>query len=241
VDNSLLTTYLARLHAGGVIPLEEPAKVADGLVRDGILTFFQAEQLLQGQWRRFSIGKYKVLERIGAGRTAGIYLCEHGSTHRRVAVKVLPTALADDPAAVERFYREARALAALNHPNIVRAYDIDQIDKLYFLVMEYVDGPSLQYITEKRGPMAVKRLRETQRSSAFLFGSGTTCLQGTPCATISPSNSSDEVPRYSSTGPPTTAGNRLSTCGTFCCRVDLDWQGPTRQYPSSNVARSASL
>ena len=71
----------------------------------------------------------------------------------RAAVKVLPVARANDPASLERFYREARVLAALSHPNIVRAYDIDQEDNLHFLVMEYVDGSSLQDITEKCGPM----------------------------------------------------------------------------------------
>src|SRR5262249_26689149 len=72
---------------------------------------------------------------------------------RRAAVKVLPAAKAADPAALERFYREARAVAALDHPNIVRAYDIDQEDNLHFLVMEYVDGSSLQEIVRRGGPL----------------------------------------------------------------------------------------
>ena len=83
-----------------------------------------------------------------------VYLCEHKLMRRRVAVKVLPTAKADDPSALERFIREARAVAALDHPNIVRAYDIDQDEKLHFLVMEHVDGSSLQEIIKKNGPMA---------------------------------------------------------------------------------------
>src|SRR5262249_53267008 len=66
---------------------------------------------------------------------------------------VLPTAKATDPSSLERFYREARAVAALDHQNIVRAYDIDQDDNLHFLVMEYVDGSSLQDIIRKTGPM----------------------------------------------------------------------------------------
>src|SRR5206468_1458862 len=54
---------------------------------------------------------------------------------------------------LDRFHREARAVAALDHPNIVRAYDIDQHEKLHFLVMEYVDGNSLQDIIARHGPM----------------------------------------------------------------------------------------
>jgi serine/threonine protein kinase len=132
---------------------DQPGKLAGFLVRDGILTRFQAEQFLQGRWRRFNIGKYKVLERIGSGGMGSVYLCEHKFMRRRAAVKVLPTAKASDPASLERFYREARAVAALDHPNIVRAYDIDHEENLHFLVMEYVDGSSLQDIVKKIGPL----------------------------------------------------------------------------------------
>src|SRR5215467_16119130 len=107
--------------AAGQMPAD-PAKLAIQLVRDGILTHFQAEQFLQGKWRRFTIGKYKVLERLGSGGMGSVYLCEHKFMRRRVAVKVLPAAKAEDQASLERFYREARAAAALDHPNIVRAY-----------------------------------------------------------------------------------------------------------------------
>jgi serine/threonine protein kinase len=117
------------------------------------LTHFQAEQFLQGKWRRFTIGKYKVLDRIGIGGMGSVYLCEHKFMRRLAAVKVLHVARAQDPSALERFYREARAVAALDHPNIVRAYDIDQEDGLHYLVMEYVDGSSLQEIVKQEGQL----------------------------------------------------------------------------------------
>src|SRR5205814_1319009 len=152
LDDKRLEAYLDRVRAGGGLPAE-PTKLAGLLVGDGILTLFQAEQFLQGRWRRFTIGKYKVLERIGTGGMGSVYLCEHKFMRRRAAVKVLPISHSNDPSALERFYREARAVAALDHPNIVRAYDIDQEDKLHFLVMEYVDGASLQEIIKRTGPM----------------------------------------------------------------------------------------
>jgi serine/threonine protein kinase len=152
LDERRLDAYLETYTATEALPAE-PARLAGILVRDGLLTHFQAEQFLLGKWRRFTIGKYKVLERLGAGGMGSVYLCEHKLMRRRVAVKVLPTAKADDPAALERFYREARAVAALDHPNIVRAYDIDQDDKLHFLVMEHVDGSNLQEIVKKSGPL----------------------------------------------------------------------------------------
>src|SRR5438128_636348 len=152
VDDKRLDAAVAKLRAAGTPP-KEPGKLAGVLVRDGILTRFQAEQFLQGKWRRFTIGKYKVLERIAAGGMGSVYLCEHKFMRRRAAVKILPEARASDPSALERFYREARAVAALDHPNIVRAYNIDQGNNLHFLVMEYVDGSSLQDLVKKSGPL----------------------------------------------------------------------------------------
>jgi serine/threonine protein kinase len=156
VEDKRLTAYADKLRADNAFPADAKALSAQ-MIRDGILTHFQAEQILLGKWRRFNIGKYKVLERLGSGGMGSVYLCEHKLMRRRVAVKVLPTAKAADPSALERFYREARAVAALDHPNIVRAYDIDEDDKLHFLVMEHVDGSSLQDIIKKTGPMDYNR------------------------------------------------------------------------------------
>src|SRR6185437_14147344 len=166
VEDKRLTTYLDKLRASQPLT-SEPGRLAGLLVRDGMLTHFQAEQFLQGKWKRFTIGKYKVLERLGAGGMGSVYLCEHKLLRRRVAVKVLPTAKAEDSSSLERFYREARAVAALDHPNIVRAYDIDQDDKLHFLVMEHVDGSSLQDIVKKNGPMDVLRATHYIRQAAL--------------------------------------------------------------------------
>src|SRR5256714_3571791 len=96
-----------------------------------------------------------------------VYLCEHKLMRRRVAVKVLPQAKAEDSSSLERFYREARAVAALDHPNIVRAYDIDQDDTLHFLVMEHVDGSSFQEIIRRTGPMDVLRAAHYIRQAAL--------------------------------------------------------------------------
>src|SRR6516164_598655 len=156
LDKKRLDAYMDKVRASASVP-SDPAKLSGLMVRDGLLTYFQAEQLMLGKWRRFSIGKYKVLERLGSGGMGSVYLCEHKLMRRRVAVKVLPTAKAADPSSLERFYREARAVAAVDHPNIVHAYDIDQDENLHFLVMEYVDGPSLQDIVRRSGPLPVER------------------------------------------------------------------------------------
>src|SRR5579872_1215631 len=166
VEDRRLDAHVQKLRADGPLP-PDPTALAVLLVRDGVLTHFQAEQFLQGKWRRFTIGKYKVLERLGSGGMGSVYLCEHKLMRRRVAIKVLPTAKAEDAASLERFYREARAVAALDHPNIVRAYDIDQDDKLHFLVMEHVDGASLQEIVKKVGPMDPIRAAHYMRQAAL--------------------------------------------------------------------------
>src|SRR5207302_1939132 len=121
------------------------------------LTCFQAEQLLQGRWRGFTLGKYRILERLGAGGMSSVYLGEHLLMRRRVAIKVLPVALAEDPWFVQQFYREAQAIGALDHPHVVRAHDVDRERELHFLVLEYVDGANLQQIVSKQGPLAISR------------------------------------------------------------------------------------
>ena len=156
VDENKLATYLQRRQmARGLSP--DPREFADELVRDGIVTYFQAEQFLLGKWRGFTIGKFKLLERVGVGGMGQVFLCEHMFMKRRVAVKVLPPAKAEQPAALGRFYREARAAGGLDHPNIVRTHDIDQDGNLHFIVMDYVDGPNLLDIVKKFGPMDLRR------------------------------------------------------------------------------------
>jgi serine/threonine protein kinase len=144
-----------------------PRQVANQLVAAGLVTQFQAEQFLLGKWRGFTIGKYKVLERLGFGGNGTVYLCEHLVVKRRVAVKVLPLAKAANPGALGRFYREARASGVLNHPNLVKAHDVDQENGLHFLVMEYVDGASLQELVVKTGPLLVARAANYIKQAAL--------------------------------------------------------------------------
>jgi serine/threonine protein kinase len=164
-DEKRLDAFMQKMRAGN-FPTE-PAKLAGLLIQDSVITNFQAENILAGKWRRFSIGKYKVLEKLGSGGFAQVYLCEHKLMRRRVAVKVLPIAKAKDSSALDRFLREARAVAALDHPNIVHAYDIDQDADLHFLVMEYVDGCNLQEIVKATGPLSVLRACHYIRQSAL--------------------------------------------------------------------------
>jgi eukaryotic-like serine/threonine-protein kinase len=80
-----------------------------------------------------------------------VYLAEHIHLHRRVAIKVLPAKLASDQSGVQRFYREARAVAALDHPNVVRAYDVAFESNAHFLVLEYIQGQTLEDLLAEAG------------------------------------------------------------------------------------------
>jgi serine/threonine protein kinase len=175
LDDTRLSAYLANTRTTGALP-SEPAEAAGLLVRDGILTQFQAEQLLLGKWRGFTIGSFKVLERIGVGRITCVYLCEHPALRRRLAVKVLPTTRNNDPVVVERFYRECRILASLDHPNIVQVHIVAECDKYHYLGMEYIDGSSLEQIVEQWGPLDATRAAHYLRQAAL--GLQHVCEQG---------------------------------------------------------------
>jgi serine/threonine protein kinase len=132
---------------------DEPQACANVLVRDGLLTAFQARQLLAGKFRGFVLGAYKILRPIGQGGMGTVFLAEHSSLKRMVALKVLSADKAKDQLGIERFYREARAAAALDHPNIVRLHDVSQGAGAHFLVMEYVEGKDLQSLMADTGPL----------------------------------------------------------------------------------------
>jgi len=174
VQPERLRDSLRRLGPDAFLP---PGPLSEQLVRDGVLTGYQARQLLQGKWRGFLFaGRYRVLELIGKGGVSSVFLCEDLSLERKVAVKVLSSRTAADPSMLARFLREAQAVAALDHPNIVRTHDIDLEGERPFLVLEYVDGSSLQEIVDRHGPMdpgrAAHYVRQAARGLHHLYRAG---------------------------------------------------------------------
>jgi eukaryotic-like serine/threonine-protein kinase len=166
VPSDRLDEELARLQREGT-PLQNIEQLSSALLKAGLLTKFQSKQIKMGRYKRFEIAeKYRLLELLGVGGMGAVYLCEHMFMKRLVALKVLPVEKLQDPSALHRFYREARAVAALDHPNIVRAYDIDKFEAIHFLVMEYVDGASVQEIVARYGPISVNRAMNYVAQSA---------------------------------------------------------------------------
>ncbi len=127
--------------------------VAAHLVDQGLITQWQAAKLLDGKYRGFFLGKYKLLKHLGSGGMSSVYLAEHTMLHRLRAIKVLPRKRVHDSSYLQRFLLEAQAIARLDDPNIVRAYDVDNDDDTYYIVMEYVEGETLSSIVRRDGPM----------------------------------------------------------------------------------------
>ncbi|HKB03466.1 MAG TPA: serine/threonine-protein kinase [Gemmataceae bacterium] len=119
------------------------------LVTHKLLTEYQAALLLRGHSEGFFLDQYRILELLAKGRMAGVYKAVHASG-QVVAIKVLPASKARDPEVLARFRREARLLTRLDHSNVVRAFQLGESAGKHFLVMEYLDGDTLDEFLEKR-------------------------------------------------------------------------------------------
>ena len=100
-------------------------------------------------------GDYHIIRRIGSGATADVFLAEQRSLGRRVALKILKQDLAKDETCLRRFVREARAIAALNHPGLVQIYQTDCHDGYWFIAQEYIQGETLQQEIQRVGALPV--------------------------------------------------------------------------------------
>ena len=90
------------------------------------------------------LGRYEIHSKIGEGGMGEVYLAEDTRLRRKVALKILPVNVAADRVRMERFVQEAKAASALNHPNIITIYEIDQTESGHFIAIEYIDGQTLR-------------------------------------------------------------------------------------------------
>jgi beta-lactam-binding protein with PASTA domain/predicted Ser/Thr protein kinase len=116
-------------------------------------------------------GRYRIVRKLGAGGMADVYLAEDQELGRRVAIKILNGRHANDDQFIERFRREAKNAAALNHPNIVSIYDRGEAEDTYYIAMEYLDGRSLKELIVGHGPAPINVAIEYARQilSALRF------------------------------------------------------------------------
>ncbi len=104
--------------------------------------------------------RYEIIRSIGEGGMANVYLAQDTILDRQVAVKILRGDLAEDEKFVRRFQREAISASSLNDPNIVEVYDVGEDDGKYFIVMEYVQGPTLKQLIKKRGSLTLPEAQD---------------------------------------------------------------------------------
>lgn len=140
-----------------------PVRFAQLLYRHNLLTDYQREMVVSGEWRHLLMGNYRLLEVIGSGGMGTVYKAEHCLLKRKVAIKVVPVEDDLHPSIRQRFYSEMRALAELSHPNIVAALDagevtggVDRAGAIY-LVLELVSGGDLERYVQDNGPCSVSQ------------------------------------------------------------------------------------
>ena len=132
----------------------DPQALAGRLVEEQILTEFQARRLMREKVHGLVVGRYVILDRLGAGSKGRVFRAQHRLMGRVVALKVIAPHIASRASSIARFHREMRVIGRLDHPNVIRAFDADQIGELLYIVMEYVPGRSLDRVLEERGPIA---------------------------------------------------------------------------------------
>lgn len=133
----------------------EPRALARELLNSGWITAYQANQLLQGRGAELVLGPYLLLERLGEGGMGEVFKARHQLMNRTVALKIIRKERLAYPEAVQRFHREIRLAAQLDHPHLVRAHDAAQVGGLSFLVMEFAEGADLHRLVQKSGPLPV--------------------------------------------------------------------------------------
>jgi len=166
-NNLVLAEDWEKLSAGDrgrLTNCRDRSQLLEMLVDRGLLTPYQSDRIAAGKLFGLILGHYRVLERIGAGGMGIVFKGEHVRLRQKVAIKVLPLFMSRDQSArnLLRFNAEVRAIAQLNHPNIVRAFDAGEVASpdedgpiLHYYVMDYIEGRDLEEHVRAKGPLHV--------------------------------------------------------------------------------------
>jgi serine/threonine-protein kinase len=145
----------------------DPRALAKDLIQRGWLTAFQVNKLLQGKGQDLVLGQYILIERLGQGGMGEVFKARHSSLDRIVALKIIRRDLTAKAEAVRRFHREIQSVAKLSHPNIVMAFDANQVGEIHYLAMEFVEGTDLGRLVKAKGPMKVREACDAIRQGAL--------------------------------------------------------------------------
>lgn len=130
------------------------------MLEEGYLTEAQIKAVQEAEKSALvgrRIGRFQTLSSLGSGGMGAVYKAEHLGLGRMVALKVLPDSVAGDDEYVERFLREARAVAQLVHENIVQVYDVGRASGIYYIAMEFVEGTNVLKLLDEGTPLPVPR------------------------------------------------------------------------------------
>ncbi len=126
-------------------------QLVDWLVEKELLTEFQGEALLAGHVGPFMLGPYRVSEQVHASRSGGIFRAQHVEFNQPVSLKVFPSSLGEDPEMLARMGREVRICVALEHPNVVRSFQVGKLGNVYYLALEALRGETLKTKLDREG------------------------------------------------------------------------------------------
>lgn len=135
--------------------------------RRGWLTAFQIKEIFRGRGRELTLGPYVFLDLLGEGGMGRVYKARHTRLGRDVAVKVIRKEKLKHPAAEERFRHEVEALGKMEHPNVVKVFNADQVGDTHYYEMEYIDGTDLTKLVRERGPLPIAEACEYIRQAAL--------------------------------------------------------------------------
>jgi tRNA A-37 threonylcarbamoyl transferase component Bud32 len=228
----------------------EPRALAGELIRRGWLTPYQVNQLFRGRGAELLLGSYVLLEKLGEGGMGQVFKAKNWKLGRVVAVKIIRKEKLDNLDAVRRFQREIRAAAQLDHANIVRALDADEVGGTHLLVMEYVEGTDLAKLVKQNGPLPVDQAvacvvqaaqglahahtagivhRDIKPANLLLDGKGTVKILDLGLARFAAENAlSDET----DTEALTHSGNIMGTC---------DYMAPEQAVNSKRADHRADI
>lgn len=163
VPRKTIDAVVAELNSGDA---PDESQLANRMLEQGLITEWQHKKLQEGRYDGFFLSKYKLLDHLGTGGMGAVFLAEHKRMGHKVAMKILPPDLTENPQLLGRFYQEAKATAALDHPNIVRAHDVDEASGIHFIVMEYIEGENLEQQVRRNGYLPYKQVAEAIRQAA---------------------------------------------------------------------------
>jgi serine/threonine protein kinase len=167
-DNFLLMpSQLKEISGHAVASSASPLPLAKALIQRGWLSVYQVNQVFQGEASDLVVGQYRILDRLGEGENCQVFKAWDTLRECFAALKILRPDRVANPEALARFRREIQVVSQLSHPNIVRAFDVEEIGERHYYAMEYVQGTDLAKLVGLSGSFAIGHAADYIRQAAL--------------------------------------------------------------------------